>query len=97
LMTGLAGLASGQTSPVAGAIQRLPVITLDLRVGSTEKQSKRATYTPPPGWHVRSHYVVCAQRYGHTSYLVSTVPAGWGWASEERLTEWHRQQTEVAA
>ena len=69
MMTWFSGVAEGQTLPL-GTVQRLPVITLDLRAGSTEKQSKRVTYTPPPGWYIRCHYVIFTQRHGNTSYLV---------------------------
>ncbi len=83
--------------PQRGDVQILPVITLRLEVDSTESASKRATYTPPPGWYIRSHSVDCTVRYGHSSYAVSTVPAGWAWTSERRINEVHRQLVGVAA
>lgn len=90
------GKVSGQ-EPALGTVQKLPVISLDLRAGSTEKQSKRGTYTPPPGWYIRSHSVHCTHRQGNTSYVVSTVPAGWNLASENRRTDTNRQLFDVAA
>ncbi len=71
------------------------VITLRLQVGSTEAESRRATYTPPPGWYVRSHSVECSWRYGNTSYAISTVPAGWTWESQERTDESSRRRIGV--
>jgi hypothetical protein len=91
-----AGSAGGQ-EPTPGTVQKLPVISLDLQAGSTEKQTKRVTYTPPPGWYIRSHSVHCTHRQGHTSYVVSTVPAGWNLASENRQTDTDRQLFDVAA
>jgi hypothetical protein len=92
----LVGLAEAQ-HPRAGDVQRLPVINIYLRVSSSEKTSKRATYTPPPGWYIRSHTVTLSQNTGNTSYTVSTVPAGWAWASQERLDESYRQLIDLAA
>lgn len=83
--------------PQPGEVQRFVVITLRLQVGSTEVESRRATYTPPPGWYIRSHCVECTQRYGNSSYAVSTVPAGWVWASDERDDESSRRLVGVAA
>lgn len=83
--------------PQIGDIQVLPVINVSLQVGSTGKESKRTTYSPPPGWYIRSHQVMCIQRYGTSSYAVSTVPAGWVWNSEEQSKELHQRLTEVAA
>ena len=93
----LAAATAQAQSPQAGDVQRFPVITLRLRVGSTEKASKRATYTPPPGWHIRSHTVTVAQSLGNTSFSVSTVPAGWAWASRDRLDDSYRQLIDLAA
>jgi hypothetical protein len=78
---------AGSPSPHHGEVQRLTVITLSLQVGSTEKESKRVTYTPPPGWYVRSHSVECTRKSGNSSYSVSTVPRDWSWSSEDRLRE----------
>jgi hypothetical protein len=101
LIAALSALASSGAAyaqePQVGDVQRFPVITLCLRVGSTEKGSKRATYTPPPGWYIRSHSVVVTQVSGITSYSVSTVPAGWAWASQDRLDESYRQLIDLAA
>jgi hypothetical protein len=95
LLAGLAGAAPAQ-GPRVGDVQRLPVVSLSLQVGSTEQASKSATYTPPPGWYIRSHSVECHQKYGHASYSVSTVPPGWTWASDDRLNESYRQLIEAA-
>jgi hypothetical protein len=89
LLSRLSGVVLGQDLPVE-AVQRVPVITVGLRVGCTEKKSKRVTYTPPPGWYIRSHTVNFTHRYGNTSCVVSTVPAGWTWASEKNFTESNR-------
>jgi hypothetical protein len=83
-------------SPQPGEVQVVPAITLSLQVGGTGKETKRATYTPPPGWYIRSHSVTCTQRYGHSSYSISTVPAGWTSKSEEGIDEAFRQLIEAA-
>jgi hypothetical protein len=83
--------------PQIGDVQVLPVINVSLQVGSTGKESKRTTYSPPPGWYIRSHEVVCIERYGTSSYAVSTVPAGWTWISEGQFKEMHQRLTDVAA
>jgi hypothetical protein len=74
-------------SPQPGEVERRTVITLCLQVGSTEKESKRVTYTPPPGWYVRSHHVECTRKYGNSSFSVNTVPQDWNWSSEDRVRE----------
>jgi hypothetical protein len=56
-------------------------------VGSTEKESKQVTYTPPPGWFIRTHAVDCTRRLGNASFAVSTVPAQWSWSSAEKDEE----------
>ncbi len=76
--------------PQVGAVQKLKAITFSLEVGSTEKETKRVTYTPPPGWYVRSHSVECVTKHGSTSYSVSTLPQQWGWLSEERVDETYK-------
>jgi hypothetical protein len=96
LAMGVSDIAIAQ-NPQTGDVQRVPVITVYLRVGSTEKASKRATYTPPPGWYIRSHTVTLTQNSGNTSYAVSTVPAGWAWASQERLDDSYHQLIDLAA
>jgi hypothetical protein len=66
-------------------------------VSSTEKDTKKVTYTPPPGWYIRSHNVHCTLKQGPSSYSVTTVPANWNWSSEEKINESYRQLLEVAA
>jgi len=80
-----------------GDVQRLTVITLSLQVGSTEKESRQVTYTPPPGWYVRSHRVNCSRKVGNSSYSVATVPQNWAWASEEKVEESYKTLMELAA
>lgn len=70
--------------PEVGTVRELPVVSVSLAVGSTEKETKRAVYAPPPGWYVRSHRVVAANKTGSVTYSVGTVPAGWSWVSDER-------------
>jgi hypothetical protein len=79
-----------------GEVQRLKAITISLRVGSTEKESKQVTYTPPPGWYVRSHSVNCTARYGPSSFAVNTVPRDWDWLSEEKVKESYKYLIELA-
>ena len=66
------GRAPAQT-PQPGEVQWLTVITISLQVGSTEKETRQVTYTPPPGWYVRSHRVDCTRKYGHASFSVTTT------------------------
>ncbi|MBX9581828.1 MAG: hypothetical protein K2X87_16105 [Gemmataceae bacterium] len=82
----LGGLAAPAQAdpPEVGAVRELPVVSVSLAVGSTDKETKRAVYAPPPGWYVRSHRVVTANRTGSVAYSVGTVPAGWAWVSDER-------------
>lgn len=80
-----------------GDIQVLPIINVSLQVGSTGKETKRTTYSPPPGWYIRSHRVMCILRYGTSSYAVNTVPANWVWNSELQSKELHERLTDVAA
>lgn len=82
-------------APKAGDVQRLQVASVSLAVGWTEKETRRVTYTPPPGWYVRSHRVECRERYGLSSYAVSTVPAGWDASGEDARAE--SAQDKVAA
>ncbi|MFO0964734.1 MAG: hypothetical protein U0793_03980 [Gemmataceae bacterium] len=96
VLAGRPGLAPAQT-PHIGDIQVLPVINVSLQVGGAGKETKRTTYSPPPGWYIRSHQVMCLQRYGTSSYAVSTVPAGWAWSSEEQFKEMHEGLMDVAA
>ena len=71
----------------AGTVQTLPVITLSLNVGSMEKEVRRVVYSPPPGWHIRSHRVECTAKTGLASYTVNTVPADWAWTSDDAATD----------
>ncbi|VTU02811.1 unnamed protein product [Gemmataceae bacterium] len=73
-------------APVVGTTQTLPVVSVSISVGNTGAESKRGVYAPPPGWYVRSHRVVTADKRGSVSYTVSTVPAGWAWRAEEQTT-----------
>jgi hypothetical protein len=84
-------------APRPGEVQRLTVITISMQAGSTEKERKRVTYTPPPGWYVRSHRVHCTKKTGHSSFSVATVPQDWGWASEEKVEESYKTLIELAA
>jgi len=101
MMIGL-GLALAPNStlaqaPKVGDVQVVNVISISLQVGSTEKESKKVTYTPPPGWYIRSHEVHCAQKQGQASYSVNTVPSDWNAASEDEFNESYRRITEAAA
>jgi hypothetical protein len=82
--------------PQPGDIQRLKVITISMRVGSTEKDTKQVTYTPPPGWYVRSHEVECSAKYGNSSFTVTTVPPNWDWLTEEKNRDSYRALLDVA-
>jgi hypothetical protein len=84
-------------APQVGDVLFVPAITFSLQVGNTGKESKRATYTPPPGWYIRSHRVLCTQRHGNVSYAISTVPAGWLWSSQEQMDESRQERIEGAA
>jgi hypothetical protein len=70
--------------PKPGAVRVLPVLSVSLAVGATEREAKRAVYSPPPGWYVRSHRVHVTSRYGNVTYAVSTVPAGFDWRTDEQ-------------
>lgn len=74
-------------APQVGDVQRLTAITISMTVGSTDKETKKVTYTPPPGWYVRSHTVDCTRKAGNASYTVSTVPRDWGFVTEDRVKE----------
>lgn len=73
-----------QDAPKTGTLRTLPVLSVSLSVSSTGRESKRAVYSPPPGWYVRSHRVQVANRYGTVNYAVSTVPAGFDWRTDEQ-------------
>lgn len=87
--------ALGQT-PRPGTVQWLTAISVSVTVASTDKESRQVTYTPPPGWYVRSHRVVVGQKLGNASYTVSTIPQDWGWMSEEKLDESYRSLIDLA-
>ncbi|MBN9519299.1 hypothetical protein J0H58_12375 [bacterium] len=70
--------------PAVGTVRELPVVSVSLAVGSTDRDTKRVVYAPPPGWYVRSHKVRVSHRAGTVTYSVSTVPAGWNWTNDER-------------
>lgn len=88
--------ASGQPV-VPGTVQTLPVITLSMNVGSMEKEVRRVVYSPPPGWHIRSHRVECTAKTGLASYTVNTVPADWAWSSDDAATEAAKSNGTAAA
>jgi len=83
-------------APRLGEVRRVRAVTLAVRAGSTDKESKQATYTPPPGWYIRSHAVNCTARSGCTSYSVSTVPQGWGLRTEEEVRESYKVLIDLA-
>jgi hypothetical protein len=86
LLLAAAAATAAADTPVVGAAHEYPVVSVSLAVGSTDKETKRVVYAPPPGWYVRSHRVVTAHRTGTVTYSVSTVPAGWNWVADEKLT-----------
>jgi len=93
----LVGAAVGLAQePRPGTVQRLPAITVSMQVGSMEKETKQVTYSPPPGWYVRSHVVSCGKKTGNTSYTVSTVPQNWAWGSEAKFEESYKALVEMA-
>jgi len=88
LTTALLAAAPAASRPIPpGTVQTLPVLTVSLNVGSTEKETRRVVYAPPPGWHIRSHRVECTSKTGLASYTVNTVPADWAWSSDEASAE----------
>ncbi len=89
------GLARARP-PRPGEVQRLVVVTLSMQVGGTEKDSRHVTYTPPPGWYVRSHSVDCTKKTGNSSFSVATVPQDWAWASAEKVEESYRTLIDLA-
>ena len=82
--------------PQPGEVQRVTVVSLALQAGSTEKETRQVTYTPPPGWYVRSHQVDCTRKSGNSSFSVSTVPQDWGWSLEEKVNESYRALIDLA-
>jgi hypothetical protein len=91
-----AGTAAAQ-APRVGEVRRLPVLSLSMQVGSSEKESRQVVYTPPPGWYVRSHVVDCRTKYGSCSYSVNTLPQDWNWSSEQRVRESYKVLIDLAA
>ena len=83
----LASPAVGGEAVPVGTVRTLPVLTVCLAVGSLGKDVKRAVYTPPPGWFIRSHRIDTLKKHGLASYTISTVPANWQWSSDEQVTE----------
>lgn len=83
--------------PRPGDVQWLTVITLSMQAGSTEKETRQVTYSPPPGWYVRSHRVACTKKYGHSAFSVTTVPRDWGWSSEEKADQASKTLIDVEA
>jgi hypothetical protein len=83
-------------APRPGEVQRLTVITISMQVGWTEKETRQVTYTPPPGWYVRSHRVDCTKKYGNSSFSVTTIPQDWGWSSEEKVDESYKMLIDLA-
>ena len=74
---------SEAADPPVGTTLTLPAVSVSVSADGAERDSKRGVYAPPPGWYVRSHRVVVANRAGSVSYSVSTVPAGWVWQSQD--------------
>lgn len=96
-LPGLAAPCLAQTgAPRVGEVQRLTVITISMQVGSTEKETKRVSYTPPPGWYVRGHSVQCTEA-GHSSFTVNTIPRDWTFVSEDHVTESYKRLLDLAA
>jgi hypothetical protein len=83
-------------APRVGDLQRLTVITVSMTVGSTEKETKRVTYTPPPGWYVRSYSVDCTKKAGNSSFTVNTVPQDWAFLSEDKVKESYKTLIDLA-
>ena len=90
-----AGPSPAQT-PRVGEVRRVRAVTLSVRAGSTDKESRQATYTPPPGWYIRSHAVSFTTRWGRTSFAVSTVPRDWGLRTEEEVRESYKVLIDLA-
>lgn len=84
-------------SPRPGEVQRVTVITVALGAGSTEREAKRVTYTPPPGWYVRGHRVECQEKTGLSSFTVNTVPRDWSFVTEDQVRESYRVMIDAAA
>jgi hypothetical protein len=92
-------LAAGRCfaeAPQVGDVQRLTAVTISMTVGSTEKETKKVTYTPPPGWYVRSHSVDCTKKAGNSSFSVNTVPQDWAFVSEDNVKESYKALIDLA-
>jgi hypothetical protein len=89
--------SSSAQPPRPGEVQRVTVVSVLLQAGSTEKETRQVTYTPPPGWYVRSHQVDCTRKTGNSSFAVSTVPQDWNWSLEEKVVESYRSLINLAA
>jgi hypothetical protein len=72
--------------PAPGTARTMPVVSVAVSVGSLDRETKRVVYAPPPGWYVRSHRVVTANKHGAVTYAVNTVPSGWNWFTDERTS-----------
>jgi hypothetical protein len=83
-------------APQVGDVQRLTAVTISMTVGSTEKETKKVTYTPPPGWYVRSHSVECTKKAGNSSFSVNTVPQDWAFMSEDKVKESYKTLIDLA-
>jgi hypothetical protein len=82
--------------PRVGEVQKLTVITVSMQVGSTERETKRVTYTPPPGWYVRGHQVECKAKTGPSSFTVNTTPQDWAFVTEEQVKQSYRVLLDMA-
>ena len=91
----LPGLCLAQ-APQVGDVQRLTAITISITVGSTEKETKKVSYTPPPGWYLRSHSVDCTKKAGNSSFSVNTVPQDWAFVSEDHGKESYKTLIDLA-
>jgi len=78
-------------------MKSMPVITISLAASSTGQQTKRVTYSPPPGWYVRSHRVDVKERSALASFTVNTVPREWSYLSEDQVRETYKGLLELAA
>jgi hypothetical protein len=94
--TGLPPAAPAQ-APQVGQVQSLTVLTLSMQVGSTDSETRRVAYAPPPGWYVRGHEVRCTKKSGNTSYTVNTVPQDWSYISEEKVRDAYKGLLDLAA
>ena len=100
LSPSLVALASDEkklSPPRCGQVKSLPVITTSLAVGSTDKEVKRVTYAPPPGWYVRGDRVEIKERAGLSSFTVNTVRREWSYLSEEQVKETYKGLLELGA